>query len=185
MRRFEPRGNEGPNWVRYGTFGVSRCSVSTSMVARLRSLGVFAKNFSIIVFKRLISYELISADIRLDGGIAFVRAACGNIVAKLMAPARIHAGSRGQLITDALTRDGICVVAIEPNQLARIDAAAQPLLNRLAAHAATGKLADGIYGVACCTLRQENDELFAAVETMLNRTGILAGVSTTWDDPLF
>ena len=188
MRRFEPRGNEGPrSWVRYKDHPAYRDAIaSTSLVTRLRSLAVFAKNFSIVVFKRFISYELIPADIRLDGGIAFARAALSNIVAKLTAPAQINTGSHGQLVADTLTRDGICVVAIELSQLARIDAAAQPSLDQLRRTRGYRKAGGRDFMESRgCALRQENEELFAAVETMLRRTGVLAGVSRYLGGRLF
>ena len=182
LQRFFARPGEGPgNWVDYGQHPAYRAlGESASLKARAASLLTFLKYFGAILCKRLISYELILGDLRkphsFGGVLRLLAAAAGNVLRKLVprptdrgVPSPVHA---------ALAAEGVCVVQIAPQHLSAVSATAQPLFDQL--RRARGSKAEGgrdFDESRSSARRAANADLFAAVENMLQTSGILAGVS--------
>ncbi len=182
LQRFFPRPGEGPgSWVDYRQHpAYSGLRESATLKARAASLLTFVKYFGVILCKRLISYELIPGDLRkprsLGGMFRLLAAAAGNLLRKGV-PRSAGRGSPGA-VAATLEAEGVCVVQVAPQHLSAVSAAAQPLFDQL--RRARGSKADGgreFDESRSSARRTANADLFAAVENMLQTSGILAGVS--------
>jgi hypothetical protein len=182
LQRFLARPGEGPgNWVDYRQHPAYRAlGVSADLKARAASLLTFTKYFGVILCKRLISYELILGDLRKPrsfGGVLRLLAAATVNMLRTLVP---RSPSRGvpSPVHAALDTEGVCVVQIAPQHLSVISAAAQPLFDQL--RRVRGNKDEGgrdFDESRSSARRAANADLFAAVEIMLQTSGILAGVS--------
>ena len=182
LQRFVARPGEGPgNWVDYRQHSAYRAlGESASIKARAASLLTFVQYFAVVLCKRLISYELIPGDLRkprsLGGVLRLLVAASGNMLRTLV-PRATYRGMPSP-VHAALDAEGVCVVQIAPQHLSAVGAAAQPLFDQL--RRARGSKAEGgrdFDESRSSARRVANADLFAAVENMLQTSGILAGVS--------
>ena len=182
LQRFLARPGEGPgNWVDYSQHpAYDELRESATLRARAVSLLIFIKYFGVILCKRLISYELIPGDLRkprsLGGVLRLLTAAAGNMLRKWL-PRSIGRGLPSP-IEATLVAEGVCVVQIAPQHLNAVTAAAQPLFDQLrrarGSKAKGGREFDESRGSA---RRAAHAHLYAAVEHMLQASGILASVS--------
>ena len=168
----------GPHeWIGYDSHP-AYAGRATGFAGRLRSTAVFLRYFSIILSKRAISYELIPAHVRKRGGIPFARVAFANMRRKLFGGSVVDSAKEECPIAGALSRDGICVLRLEPNMFAPIAAKASPILNDL--RRMRGERTTGGRDFAesrASALRTTSEGLFHAVESMLRDSGALAGIS--------
>ena len=182
LRRFVARPGEGPgNWVDYRQHPADRASgESASLKKRAVSLLIFTKYLGVILCKRLISYELIPGDLRKPrsfAGVLRLLAAAGRNMLRTLAPRPTDRGVPSP-IHATLAAEGVCVVQITPQHLKAVSSAAQPLFDEL--RRVRGNKADGgrdFDESRGSARRAANADLFAVVETMLQTSGILAGVS--------
>lgn len=180
LRRFTPEAGEGPaSWVSYTEHPAYAHSVQAATLSiRLRSVLTFSRYFTLILTKRLISYELIPAHVRAAGGLRFVAAGLRHVWQKIGRGASRPPVSHGAPVQQALTRDGICVAAIDSAHFEPIAHAVRPLIDGL--RRARGNRTGGGREFAesrAAALRTANADLFIAVDAMLAASGILAGIS--------
>lgn len=168
----------GPHeWIGYDSHP-AYVGRALGFAGRLRSTFVFLFYFAVIFSKRAISYELISADVRKRGGTPFARAAFANVRRKLLGGRVVESAKKECPIAGVLSRDGICVLRLEPNMFAPIAAEATPILNDL--RRIRGERATGGRDFAesrASALRTTSEGLFHAVDSMLRDSGALAGIS--------
>ena len=168
----------GPHeWIRYDAHP-GYAGRTAGIAGRIRSTATFLRYFSVILGKRAISYELIPADVRKRGGLPFAVAALGNVRRKVFGGRPASPTLESRPVVDALSRDGICVLRLEPDAFAAIAAEASPILEGL--RRARGERKAGGRDFAesrASALRSTNQGLFRAVDSMLRESGALAGIS--------
>ena len=181
-------GEDSGDWISYASHPAYRELVESSVLkARLASTLVFAKYFSVILCKRLVSYELIPAHLRnsrsVGGALRLLRAAAGNAVRKLRHRTASGAGSTNP-VQSTLARDGVAVAKIDSLQLARISTSAQPLFDQLRQRRGDRSEGGRAFDESRSSARRNADaELYAAVELMLHSSGILEGISSYMGRP--
>ena len=180
VRRFAAQPGEGPaSWARYTEHPAYASFVrAASFASCLRSLLTFARYFTLILTKRLISYELIPAHVRAAGGLRFIAMGLRHVWQKLVGGPALVAVAEGAPTAQALGLDGICVAAIDSAHFQAIALAVQPLIDDL--HQARGARIGGGRGFEesrGVALRTANAELYNAVEKMFRDSGMLAGIS--------
>jgi len=144
----------------------------------LRSTLVFLRYFSVILSKRTISYELIPADVRKRGGVPFVMAALANMRRKFLGGRRVQLTAESRPVRDALSREGICVLRLEPSQFDAIVAESAPILNELRRVRGERRAGGRDFAESRATaLRATSEGLFRAVDSMLRRSGALEAIS--------
>ena len=180
VQRFDPQPGEGPaSWALYSDHAAYASLVAnTTFASRLRSLLSFARYFTLILTKRLISYELIPAHIRAAGGFPFFARSTRHVWEKLVGGPAPAADSAGEPVAKALAHDGFCLAPIDNAHFQAISLAVQPLLDDLRYSRGTriggGREFEESRTVA---LRTANADLYSAVEKMFRESGILAGIS--------
>lgn len=178
MTPFEAPDDQGPHaWIRYDEH-TAYAGHAAGLIGRIRATATFLKYFAVILCKRTISYELIPADVRKRGGMPFAAAAWANVRRRFLGgrPAPVTPDSRP--VTDALGRDGICVLRIEPAAFSAIATEATPILEGLRKSRGERKAGGRDFAESrASALRATNHELFRAVDSMLRESGALAGIS--------
>lgn len=184
LQRFSARPGEGPGtWIAYDQHPAYASFVaSASFGTRVMACAGFIKYFSLILLKRLISYELIPAHLRkpctpLDLW-RFFRMCLANASVKILVTAQKKGDVIGSDVHAALSLNGICVSKIDSESFGRIKKAVQPLIEQL--RHVRGFSAAGLRDFSesrSTALRTVNEDLFSAVEDMLQRSGILDGCS--------
>lgn len=180
LQRFAAEPGEGPaSWAGYTDHPAYLSTVRTATFAsRLLSVLTFARYFTLILTKRLISYELIPAHVRAAGGLGFVAAGLCHIWRKFVQGPEFVATQDGAPVAQALDLDGICIAAVHSAQFEPIAQAVQPLIDRLR-HARGAQVGGGreFDESRATAVRTANADLFEAVDSMLVSSGILAGIS--------
>jgi hypothetical protein len=184
VQRFSAQPGEGPGtWIEYDKHPAYASFVaSASFGTKIMACAGFAKYFVLILCKRLISYELIPAHLRqprsLSGWWRFFQTCLANTINKLTGTTRLRGATSGEHVYAALSLDGICVAKMEAESIKRIQKAVQPLIEQL-----RHKRGLHVSGARDFTesrstvLRTANEDVYAAVEDMLQRSGILDGCS--------
>lgn len=150
--------------------------------SKIHSLLIFGKYFFIVAIKRVISYELIPADLRspktVSDFIATLKKIALNIGYKLL-PRQDRAVSKaGEQISANLDKQGICVVDINSYQFDKIGALAFPLLENLRQARSQKKEGSREFMESRSTaLRSASEDLFHAVEAAFTTSGILPGIA--------
>ena len=155
--------------------------VGVRIGARLKALRVFTCNFTLILIKRLISYELIPAHLRRPRTIAawlrLLRRATQHVVKKF-SPPKAHFNATGFTVQGRLSIDGICVLQIDPTQYAELQALSLPqyetLRQRRDARTTSLRAFEESRAYA---MRTSDAALFAQVESILLSSGAMDGVS--------
>lgn len=184
LELFRVSPGTGPaQWAEYPRHPAYVQADPTSLGGRAQALFTFFLYFALILCKRLISYELIPAHVRKQGGLAFVGAAVGNIVRRLF-PSRLRSSGQGVRVTEALLCHGVAVVPIDLDRLSAVDTAARPLLDALRQRRGQrqGGGRDFIESRGAA-LRTSDTELFTAVEAMLSAGHLLDGISAYLGHP--
>lgn len=149
--------------------------------SKLHSLLIFGKYFLIVAIKRVISYELIPADLRnpktLSDFIVTLKKIALNIGYKFLPRQTKPVSKAGEQIAASLDKQGICVVDINSYQFDKIDVLALPLLEKL--RQIRGQRKEGsreFIESRSTALRSVNKDLFHAVDAALTASGILPGI---------
>lgn len=184
VQRFAAWPDEGPGtWISYDKHPAYASLVaSASISTKVAALAGFTKYFALILCKRLISYELIPAHLRrprsLRGLWRFFRTGLANATHKLIRTAQQQNAASGAPVQAALGHDGVCVAKVDAESVDRIQKAVRPLIEQLrqarGSRTSRGRDFSESRGTA---LRTAHGDLFAAVESMLQRSGILDGCS--------
>ncbi|WP_026069272.1 phytanoyl-CoA dioxygenase family protein [Legionella tunisiensis] len=150
--------------------------------SKIHSLFIFGKYFLIVAIKRVISYELIPADLRnpktVPDFIATLKKIALNIRYKFLPRKNRSVDKTGEQISTNLDRQGICVVDMNSYQFDKIDVLALPLLEKL--RQIRGQRKEGsreFIESRSTALRSASKDLFQAVEAALTASGILSGIA--------
>lgn len=157
--------------------------------SKIQSLFIFGKYFLIVAIKRVISYELIPADLRnpktLSDFIVTLKKIALNIGYKFLPRQNKPVSKAGEQISASLDKQGICVVDINSYQFDKIDALALPLLEKLRQTRAQRKGGSREFIESRSTaLRSASKDLFNAVEAALTASGILPGIARYLGHPV-
>ena len=180
LQIFQPQPGDHPGaWISYaGHPAYVRFALAAGMRERLRALAVFAKYFAVILCKRCISYELLPAEVRKPRTFVGALRLTGHILAHMVRnvlPRRRVANRNG--VQTALAEQGVCVAPIDPQLLEPIASAAQPLFERLREVRGASSGGRRFEESRSTALRSSQPALFAAIEKMLEASGVLQGVS--------
>jgi hypothetical protein len=170
-------------WIDYATHPAYSELVARAGIAdTLASLKIFARNFSLILSKRLISYELIPGHLRkprsAGGALRLLRRAGLHALQKLL-PRRSRTTDAGALVADRLREDGICVLQIDAAQFMQLQAIAQPQYDALRQRRGDKRVGGREFDESRASAKRTSETaLFSQVESILTDSGALDGVSS-------
>ena len=188
---FQIKQGEGPGeWVSYPDHPLYASFIqSATFFTKISSLVIFSWYFTVILTKRLISYETIPAHLRkLDSVGAvwrFLKEALTRILRKIANSGWNHADSVENPVRKALVANGICVAKVDESCYSRILDAAQPLFDQM--QLARGERVGGgreFNESRGRALRTAHAELFSAIEDFLEISGVLNGISAYLGRPV-
>lgn len=175
-------GRGSGKWIDYTSHPAYRDFMTgIGIGARLAALRIFTRNFTLILFKRLISYELIPAHLRkprtVTGWLRLLQCAAQH-VGKRFTPPKTYFGNAGAMVQDRLSTDGICVLQIDPAQYVKLQNLALPQYETLRRRRGqrTTNLREFEESRAYA-MRTSEAALFDQVESILQSSGAMEGVS--------
>lgn len=167
---------EAVHRIDYASHPAYAASVQAGNAAsRLAALQRFASSFLLIKVKRLIRYEMIPLHVRrstsLGGRLRLLQTALKNSFTASQRPA---AGPSALPVEAELRRQGVAVVRSTPEDLATMQQLSQGWFDRLVARRrATANGQRSFEASRSYARRDEDAELFAGIEALLERTGVL------------
>ena len=155
---------------------------SSNFYQKLSSLAVFAKYFVFIVIKRIISYEQISADVRkpksLKDAINFFREAFRSLPFFISNKAKFLSNQADMQVNHQLNKHGVAVVNTDHQAFERVVGLAEPVFKQLRDRRGQQISGNRDFSESRTTaLRTDHAELFAAVESLFIKNGIMGAVS--------
>lgn len=149
---------------------------------RIKPFITFSKFFALISIKRIISYELIPAHLRSPknkeqiSGLA--RTIIHNMVRKISPRKIIPACASSSGVQQKLQQQGVCVFNLDPTHFKAIEESATPLLKQLRSlRGGFSKEGRAFAESRTTLLKPENPDLFKAIETAFQESGILTGIA--------
>jgi ectoine hydroxylase-related dioxygenase (phytanoyl-CoA dioxygenase family) len=179
-------------WINYAEHPAYRDAIArTTFAQRLNAVTVFTRYFLLVVFKRLVAYELIPAHLRKSSPpgrvMHFIRSGLGRWFGtnRVQAVSPDDAGGTAGAIYRALKEQGICVIGPDQAGFTEILELVSPSVAQLRHLRGENNQGGRAFIESRATvLRGEKPDLFKAVESLFRDSGVLEAVSAYTGRPV-